>query len=1574
MKTKHLLLLLFLALMVPWAANAQTSYLYTSYTATAGITDYVPEGYPYLVDNDINTKWCVGNFSGPNNLNLYIEFYSAVPIIPTGYVLTTANDTYTFQGRNPRDWTIKAKANPNDEWTTIATVIDDQVLQNVNYTDFEFSVNNPDYAAYQYFRFDVSSIQSGICFQLAEMKFLVVDETPVLDLYTSYTATAGVSDLLDQGYPMLVDNNINTKWCVGNFPSPDNLDLYIEFQSDEPITPLSYVLTTADDTYTFQGRNPRDWTIKAKANPNDEWTTLASVTNDQVLQNVNYTDFAFSLNNPQWVSYQYFRFEVSSIQSGGCFQLSELKFKVVHQSTCPRPADVNILYSHGSTALVSWISEALGYDLMLDDEIIPAIVNPFMISGFAMNASHTVKIRAYCNNSNVSWWSEPQVFFAVENQSNVLGLPYCDSFENEQEFSNWTLVDGEGYTGRYRNSATSRSGAYLYLFDDEDFNHDQYLISPCFEENGGMKVSFYYTEAHSSMYPDIHFQVGYSTTNSSLDAFQWGQVISYNHQNVVWEKYENQFPAGTKYIAIKSIGHSVGNTQYLQLDDFSFEAYEGCYIPTNLAVSYSGGATATVTWEGNDDAQSYNLNVNGTVIYDVTSPYVLENLDYLTTYNVRAQADCGEQQSIWTLPQSFRTDCSVVPLPFFCGFEDESEHECMSFYGNHTGITHETSHFGASSFCFHKSDDSLHCLLSNEFDETLPINMLFYYKVLNDSVPIDFQVGYSTTSSSFDDFIWYDAVTASNSEWARYEETFPTGTKYVAIKEITGNGNYLYLDDLNFTTSSHLILCTDLTVRNIRSDRVTLDWTENGTATSWEICLIRFDSILITASSHPFTLTGLTPSKNYVVKIRSVDEYGHGVWSDAMSFKTSCEAIAIDPSHPWQEDFNRFSPYAYDGILADRLPCWESLSNANTSYIYVDDPSINNPCLWMVASDVYPVAMLALPEFSTPIRYLNVAFNYKFYDFQESDTAELGYVADITDASSFVKLFDIPVPDDLDSSSSFSQDLYESDAAINAPEGSRLAIHLVTNNSPFFLVLDDLEVNELCFQPDELTVDNITHNSADISWTNYPPMESYTLRYREVDNPDYQYINNIETTDMLLTDLAPNTDYEVAVKSDCMEDSWCETQYFTTLEPCATPANLAVSNVRPTAADLSWMGGVDAESYTVNYRTASSENVIFSDGFENGIGAWTLSNTIAQTGVGSSGAHSGTSVFHFVATNDPAQLQYLISPQLTGVAQGMRLEFYYKFFTGPFQIISFRVGFSATDKAIESFTFGEEITPHDRLWNLYSEPIPEGTKYICWKFYASATGTLSIDDIAVGATIPAGEWQTTNVAGGSTQVSFTLSGLSPETSYEAYVYPSCDPNKVSETVSFTTPELTTVTQTLSLSEGENWVSFYVATTLNDLKDALLNALGDDATSIKITSQSNGYTDLDGSTWRGTLNPFDVSQMYVIEVPAACDITLEAMPINPAEHPITIVNGINWIGFPFSADMTLTNAFSGFAVNGDKVTSLNGGSANYQGSWNGGLSSLEPGQGYKLEVTTTEQRTLIFPTGAKKATPFMPMGK
>ena len=171
-------------------------------------------------------------------------------------------------------------------------------------------------------------------------------------------------------------------------------------------------------------------------------------------------------------------------------------------------------------------------------------------------------------------------------------------------------------------------------------------------------------------------------------------------------------------------------------------------------------------------------------------------------------------------------------------------------------------------------------------------------------------------------------------------------------------------------------------------------------------------------------------------------------------------------------------------------------------------------------------------------------------------------------------------------------------------------------------------------------------------------------------------------------------------------------------------------------------------------------------------------------------------------------------------------------------------------------------------------------------------------------------------------------------------------------------EVCTQIQTITLAQGWNWFSTYLDITLDDLKAALVST-GNTTITIKSKNQNIYYQN---GRWRGSLN-FDVAMMYKIYVETGCEITLEGLPIDPTEHSITIHNGPNWIGFPLGESMSLSNAFAGFAVNGD-VIKHKGGSANYlNGHWRGAFN-LEPGQGYIYKSNVQGDRTLTFPTSAK----------
>ena len=166
------------------------------------------------------------------------------------------------------------------------------------------------------------------------------------------------------------------------------------------------------------------------------------------------------------------------------------------------------------------------------------------------------------------------------------------------------------------------------------------------------------------------------------------------------------------------------------------------------------------------------------------------------------------------------------------------------------------------------------------------------------------------------------------------------------------------------------------------------------------------------------------------------------------------------------------------------------------------------------------------------------------------------------------------------------------------------------------------------------------------------------------------------------------------------------------------------------------------------------------------------------------------------------------------------------------------------------------------------------------------------------------------------------------------------------------------TQTFSLAAGWNWVSFNVEITLDDVK-AAVRAANPGATPV-IKSKGNGQTSFNGAIWVGALKTLDLSQMYEIKVANACTVTLEGIPVNPADHPATIKNGVNWIAYPLDETMSVATAFAGFPATGDNVKSKDGGQATWNGvMWLGALKNLTPGVGYLYISKASGDKTLTF---------------
>ena len=157
-----------------------------------------------------------------------------------------------------------------------------------------------------------------------------------------------------------------------------------------------------------------------------------------------------------------------------------------------------------------------------------------------------------------------------------------------------------------------------------------------------------------------------------------------------------------------------------------------CPKPSNVQLSASDDII-TVTWSGY--SSSYNININGTVTNNVTSPYVFTG-ELSTTYTIMLQANCeGNETSDWSNPKSITIDC----------LEEDKCAVTVTF----------TDYWGEAAGYMYVADANTNNILAeitlNNNSETIQINVCdgteldFYYYAQGD---YGYQNGYVITDPS----------------------------------------------------------------------------------------------------------------------------------------------------------------------------------------------------------------------------------------------------------------------------------------------------------------------------------------------------------------------------------------------------------------------------------------------------------------------------------------------------------------------------------------------------------------------------------------------------------------------------------------------------------------------------------------------------------------------------------------------------------------------------------------------------------------------------------------------------------
>ena len=185
-------------------------------------------------------------------------------------------------------------------------------------------------------------------------------------------------------------------------------------------------------------------------------------------------------------------------------------------------------------------------------------------------------------------------------------------------------------------------------------------------------------------------------------------------------------------------------------------------------------------------------------------------------------------------------------------------------------------------------------------------------------------------------------------------------------------------------------------------------------------------------------------------------------------------------------------------------------------------------------------------------------------------------------------------------------------------------------------------------------------------------------------------------------------------------------------------ADMKIRESKPAAGELAEangdvMGVVKAQIAKANRGNRDTQTLI-EQGFEDGMGDWTMYNCDGNTGISSAAANTGDYCFRFYyTTNYP---QYLISPELDD-NNGGTMTFYARQYNSNWDE-SYKLGYSTTTNDVSAFTFGAEVTDLTALFAEKSFDFPAGTKYVCIACTSNDQFYMYVDDITITADITSG--------------------------------------------------------------------------------------------------------------------------------------------------------------------------------------------------------------------------------------------
>ena len=373
----------------------------------------------------------------------------------------------------------------------------------------------------------------------------------------------------------------------------------------------------------------------------------------------------------------------------------------------------------------------------------------------------------------------------------------------------------------------------------------------------------------------------------------------------------------------------------------------------------------------------------------------------------------------------------------------------------------------------------------------------------------------------------------------------------------SGNDSIYSVSPYEFTTTRLCAPATNLAVTSILSTSADISWNHPGGANSFTI---NYGAGLSqTATSSPYTLTGLSPLSSYNIYVQADCGNVNGL-SDSLgpiSFTTPCGVLLP----PQLEDFSGgFLPnscweQAGDGTPATGPSGFGTSSWANDGFGNVGFTGAVKVNLYTTGKNEWAIT----PQYDLSIGgRFQVEFDFGVFDWPTTTPGTLG-------SDDRVELLI-----SRNGGTSWSSLVNYNNSYVTAPGGNHEIIPLPNDSGIVQFAIwategsvDDLEDNDVmfdnfevasvpCQQPAALGTSNITASSADLTWTSVGNETAWGIQYGSsgftlgTGNTD-----SVSSNPYSLTGLSGSSTYDLYVKAICAPGSSSWTGPFTFTTSCA---------------------------------------------------------------------------------------------------------------------------------------------------------------------------------------------------------------------------------------------------------------------------------------------------------------------------------------------------------------------------------------------------------------------------------------